>query len=53
MPFGLKNAPATFQEAMNIILADYINIFVIVYIDDIIVFSKDMEEHKIHLEKVF
>ena len=53
MPFGLKNAPATFQRLMYIILKDYINDFVIVYIDDIIVYSKNKEDHKTHLEKVF
>ena len=43
MPFSLKTAPATFQRLMYIILKDFIGIFVIVYIDDIIVYSKNKD----------
>jgi hypothetical protein len=52
MPFGLTNAPATFQAWINKALAGYIDDFCIVYLDDILIFSKNPEEHKEHLEKV-
>ncbi len=45
MPFGLKNAPATFQRAIDIILAGVKWQHCIVYLDDVIVFSKSMESH--------
>ena len=52
MPFGLTNAPATFQTLMNTILHPYLDKFIVVYIDDILVFSKILEEHLEHLELV-
>ena len=52
MPFGLTNAPATFQAWMNSILAPYLDTFVIVYLDDILIFSKTEEEHKQHVQMV-
>ncbi|GBG91620.1 hypothetical protein CBR_g52654 [Chara braunii] len=52
MPFGLCNAPGTFQHAMNQIFHDYLDKFVIVYLDDILIFSKTVEEHVAHLDKV-
>ena len=53
MPFGLCNAPSTFQNAMEIILQPILNTFVMVYIDDIIIFSKDLNDHIAHLKQVF
>ena len=50
MPYGLKNAPATFQRLMNQLVADIDNCAV--YIDDLIVFSDTWEDHLVHLEKV-
>jgi hypothetical protein len=50
--FGLTNAPATFQKVMNDIFQKHLGKFVIVYLDDILVFSKNAEEHKKHLEVV-
>src|ERR1044072_2704184 len=46
MPFGLNNALATFQRLMNEILRDYLGKFVIVYLDDIMIFSKDKKSHR-------
>lgn len=52
MPFGLTNAPATFQALMNTIFADERDKFLVVYLDDILVFSRTLEEHLEHLEIV-
>ena len=52
MPFGLCNAPATFQRLMNSTLSPYIGRFCMVYLDDIIVFSKDSDSHQEHLAMV-
>ena len=53
MPFGLTNAPATFQCLINTILKSFINKFLCVYIDDIIIYNDSIEEHVEHLNKVF
>ena len=52
MPFGLCNAPATFQNAMNNLFGQRIGIFVLVYMDDILIFSKTKEDHFKHLDEV-
>ena len=53
MPFRLMNVGATFQRAMDIKFSEEIGYFIVIYLDDIIVYSKTDEEHLIHLRKVF
>lgn len=53
MPFGLKNAPATFQRLMNDILRDYINKTCVVYLDDILIFSTSLQEHLRAITNIF
>ncbi|MBW0505190.1 hypothetical protein O181_044905 [Austropuccinia psidii MF-1] len=52
MPFGLINAPASFQNLVNDIFADFLDVFVVVYLDDIMVFSSSEEEHIKHVTSV-
>lgn len=52
MPFGLKNAPATFQRMMNNVLRDHINKICLVYMDDILIFSTSLQEHLDNLGKI-
>ncbi|MBW0574996.1 hypothetical protein O181_114711 [Austropuccinia psidii MF-1] len=52
MPFGLTNAPACFQNLVNIIFQDPLDVYVVVYFDDIMVFSKSEEEHVTHVSTV-
>ena len=49
MAFGLTNAPAAFMDLMNRVLKQYLDKFVIVFIDDILIYSKMEEDHKEHL----
>uniref|UniRef100_A0A8H7K3X9 Reverse transcriptase domain-containing protein n=1 Tax=Bionectria ochroleuca TaxID=29856 RepID=A0A8H7K3X9_BIOOC len=52
MPFGLTNTPATFQRMINQVLREYLDIFVVVYLDNILIFSDDLETHKEYVHKV-
>jgi ribonuclease HI len=52
MSFGLTNAPSYFMYLMNIVFIDYLNKFVVVFIDDILVYSQNEQEHEEHLRKV-
>ena len=50
MSFGLTNAPVAFMDLMNRVFEEYLDKFVIVFIDDILVYSRTMEEHELHLK---
>src|SRR5882672_944949 len=52
MPMGLTNAPATFQAFMNHIFRDMTDIFVVIYLDDILIFSNSLEDHQVHVRRV-
>ena len=53
MPFRLTNAPVVFMCLMNNVMHKYLDKFVVVFIDDILIYSKSEEEHKEHLKIVF
>ncbi|KAL2005961.1 hypothetical protein VTN00DRAFT_9615 [Thermoascus crustaceus] len=52
MPFGLTNAPATFQSLVNNTLWKYLDVFCMAYLDDILIYSETLEEHRQHVWKV-
>ena len=52
MPFGLTNAPDAFMDLMNRVFQPYLDQFFVVFIDDILVYSKDAQEHEYHLRIV-
>ena len=52
MSFGLTNAPAVFMDLMNRVFKDYLDKFVVVFIDDILIYSKDEVEHEEHLRMI-
>ena len=52
MPFGLTNAPAAFQRFMNDIFSDLLDVCVVIYLDDILIYSNDMSEHHRHVKEV-
>src|ERR1700720_1123452 len=52
MPFGLTNAPAAFQHFMNDIFTDMVNVCVIIYLDNILVYSDNIDLHRTHVHKV-
>ena len=53
MPFGLCNAPATFQRLMDTVMRKYLGKFVLVYLDDLTIYSKTFDDHVKHLEIIF
>ena len=52
MPFGLTNAPAIYQDMINDALREYLDVFVVAYLDDILVYSRTLEEYQLHISKV-
>jgi len=52
MPFGLKNAPVTFQRLINDTLREYLDDFVITYLNDILIYSDNLKMHHSHVHKV-
>jgi hypothetical protein len=51
-PFGLTNVPIVFQHMMNDIFREYLNHFIVIYLDDILIYSKNEEEHEYHVRLI-
>jgi len=52
MPFGLTNAPAAFQYFMNDVFSDLLDVCIVVYLDDILIYSDDITQHRSHVKEV-
>ena len=52
MPFELTNAPTTFQTYINNVLREHLDVFVVIYLNDILVYLKNEADHKVHVRKV-
>jgi hypothetical protein len=52
MPFGVTNAPATFQHFLNDLFRPFLEHFVIIYLDDSLVFSENISDHEVYVGKV-
>jgi len=52
MPFGLTNAPVAFQQFVNSIFSDMLDVCVVVYLDDILIYSEDIKSHQQHVHEV-
>ena len=52
MPFKLTNAPATFQKFMNDIFSDMVDVCVVIYLDDILIYSNNIDKHHTHVQEV-
>ena len=52
MPFGLTNAPTAFQCFMNDVSGDLLNVCILVYLDDILIYSVSKEEHRCHVQEI-
>jgi len=52
MPFGLSNAPSVFQRFMNDIFSDLLDVSVVIYLDNILIYSDNMDDHKKHVKEV-
>jgi hypothetical protein len=52
MPFGLMNTPTSFQHFINDVLQPYLDIFITAYLDDILIYSDNLDKYHIHVEKV-
>jgi len=52
IPFGLTNAPATFQHFINDVFSDLLDVCIVVYLDDILIYSDDITQHQSHIKEV-